>query len=112
MAECIFCKIASGQTQSNVLYEDDHIVAFKDLNPQAPFHALIMPKKHIEGPADLQDSDAELIGKIMIVAKNIAKEQGLEHFRIVANKGREAGQSVFHLHYHLLGKRRFMWPPG
>ncbi|MBT3392676.1 MAG: HIT domain-containing protein [Elusimicrobiaceae bacterium] len=112
MAECIFCKIASGQTETRVLYEDENIVAFKDLNPQAPFHALIMPKKHIEGPSSIEDEDANIIGKIMLIAKQVAKENDLEHYRIVANEGRQAGQSVFHLHFHLMGKRRFMWPPG
>lgn len=112
MSECIFCKIANGEIQARIVYQDEDIVAFKDLNPQAPSHILIIPVKHIENLADAKEEDSLLLGKIQIVAANIAKELGLKDFRLVSNNGKGAGQSVFHLHYHLMGGRRFLWPAG
>lgn len=112
MKDCIFCKIAAGEIQAQIIYQDDDVVAFKDLNPQAPTHILIIPVKHIEGPGSVGEEDIELIGKVHHAAAKIAKELGLTDFRLVANNGRGAGQSVFHLHYHLMGGRRFMWPAG
>lgn len=112
MSDCIFCKIANGEIQSQIIYRDEDVVAFKDLNPQAPSHILIIPIKHIENLAAAQQEDALLLGKVQLAAAKIAKELGLKDFRLVANNGKGAGQSVFHLHYHLMGGRRFLWPAG
>jgi len=110
--ECIFCKIAAGETRAKIVYDDPEVMAFEDLNPQAPTHILIIPKKHIESPLSLKDEDASLIGKINIAARNIASRMNISDFRLVLNCGKKAGQSVFHLHYHFLAGRRFVWPPG
>ena len=112
MSDCIFCKIANGEIQSQIIYQDNDVVAFKDLNPQAPSHILIIPVKHIENLAAAQEDDALLLGKVQLAAAKIAKDLGLKDFRLVANNGKGAGQSVFHLHYHLMGGRRFLWPAG
>lgn len=112
MSDCIFCKIANGEIQSQIIYQDEDVVAFKDLNPQAPSHILIIPVKHIENLAAAQEDDALLLGKLQLAAAKIAKDLGLKDFRLVANNGKGAGQSVFHLHYHLMGGRRFLWPAG
>ncbi|MDD6173894.1 MAG: histidine triad nucleotide-binding protein [Elusimicrobiaceae bacterium] len=112
MSDCIFCKIANGEIQAQIIYQDEDVVGFKDLNPQAPSHILIIPIKHIENLADAKEEDALLLGKIQLAAAKIAKELGLKDFRLVSNNGKGAGQSVFHLHYHLMGGRRFLWPAG
>ena len=112
MSDCIFCKIANGEIQSQIIYQDNDVVAFKDLNPQAPSHILIIPVKHIENLAAAQEDDVLLLGKVQLAAAKIAKDLGLKDFRLVANNGKGAGQSVFHLHYHLMGGRRFLWPAG
>lgn len=112
MSDCIFCKIANGEIQAQIIYQDEDVVGFKDLNPQAPSHILIIPIKHIENLADAKEEDVLLLGKIQLAAAKIAKELGLKDFRLVANNGKGAGQSVFHLHYHLMGGRRFLWPAG
>lgn len=112
MSDCIFCKIANGEIQAQIIYQDEDVVGFKDLNPQAPNHILIIPVKHIENLADAKEEDVLLLGKIQLAAAKIAKELGLKDFRLVANNGKGAGQSVFHLHYHLMGGRRFLWPAG
>jgi len=112
MKDCIFCKIANGEIQARVVYQDDDVCAFKDLNPQAPSHILIVPVKHIESLSAASEEDLQLLGKMQLAAAKIAKELDLKDFRLVANNGRGAGQSVFHLHYHLMGGRRFMWPAG
>ena len=113
MADCIFCKIAAKETQARVIREDDDMVAFYDLNPQAPTHVLIVPKKHIPSLSEACRQDIELLGKLQYAAMEIASELGIaEAFRLVLNNGRKAGQSVDHIHYHLLGGRRLMWPPG
>lgn len=114
MADCIFCKIASKEI-GNLIYEDDLVVAFNDLNPQAPVHVLIIPKKHIERISDVQDGeDACLMGHIIVVANKIAAERGIaeDGYRVVANCNEAAGQSVWHIHFHLLGGRNLSWPPG
>jgi len=110
--ECIFCKIVNDEVKAKKVYEDDDIIAFHDLNPQAPTHILIIPKKHIENILDLKEEDTYLIGKIHLAAKKIAIENKITDFRIVTNSGKKAGQSVFHIHFHFLSGRRFMWPPG
>jgi len=112
MKDCIFCGIAAGEIRAQIIYQDDDVVAFKDLNPQAPTHILIIPIKHIESVSAADTADCELLGKIQLAAAKIAKELNLKDFRLVANNGKGAGQSVFHLHYHLMGGRRFMWPAG
>ncbi|TNF33038.1 MAG: histidine triad nucleotide-binding protein [Gammaproteobacteria bacterium] len=114
MTDCIFCKIASGDIPANIVYQDDHVVAFRDLNPQAPTHILVIPRKHIANTNDLQMEDAELIGKMYLAAKHIAHEEGIAEkgYRTVLNCNRDAGQTVFHIHLHLLGGRPMSWPPG
>lgn len=111
--DCIFCKIANKEIDSDLLYEDNNIVAFNDLNPQAPVHFLVIPKKHIESNDEIKNEDTELIGEIFQVIKRISKEMNLEDgYRIVNNCGENGGQTVNHLHYHVLGGRELQWPPG
>jgi histidine triad (HIT) family protein len=113
MAECLFCRIIKGEIPSKKVYEDDYTYAFDDINPQAPTHVLVVPKKHVRGLKEAQAEDAELIGRCHLVAANIARQRGIEDgYRTVLNIGPRAGQSVFHLHIHLLGGRRLGWPPG
>lgn len=113
MADCIFCMIANKKIPSNIAYEDDRIICFHDLEPQAPVHVLIIPKKHIASLDDVTDADAELLGYIMIKVKEIAELLGLENgYRVVNNCGEDGMQTVKHLHFHLLGKRKMQWPPG
>ena len=114
MRDCIFCKIVSKEMKSDIVYENDTILAFKDINPQAPVHHLIVPKKHISTLSDCSSEDSEIIVELFLRAKEIAKntpevENG---YRLVINNGKEAGQEVFNLHLHLLGGRRMGWPPG
>jgi histidine triad (HIT) family protein len=113
MADCIFCKIAAGEINARIVYEDPDLLAFLDLNPQAPTHALVIPRRHIARLTSAGEEDAELLGKIQLAAAKIAKVLKVEGaFRLVMNNGKGAGQSVDHLHYHLLGGRKLMWPPG
>ncbi len=110
---CIFCKIVSGEIPSAKVYEDDKVLAFKDLEPQAPVHVLIIPKQHIEPIAAITPENSAVVAHIFEVAAIIAKENGLENgFRVVSNCGESAGQSVMHLHFHLMGGRDFGWPAG
>lgn len=114
MEECIFCKIANHEIQSDIVYEDDQFVAFRDINPQAPVHILIIPRKHIPTVNDLKPEDADLIGKMVLLAKELAAKEGVSErgYRLVLNCNREGGQMVFHIHLHLLGGRAMGWPPG
>ena len=113
MSDCIFCKIANGEIPSNKVYEDEQIMCFHDADPQAPVHVLIIPKKHIESLDDLQEEDKELVGTIMLKVKDLAKGLGLDNgYRLVNNCGEDGFQTVKHLHFHLLGKRKMTWPPG
>jgi histidine triad (HIT) family protein len=114
MSECIFCKIVDGEIPSNLVYENDDVIAFHDSSPQAPTHILVIPRKHISTLLDSADGDTELLGKLQAAAIEIARQQGLDQdgFRLVTNCLEGAGQSVFHLHVHLLGGRRLGWPPG
>ncbi len=112
MADCIFCKIAEGTVSSQTVYEDDHTLVFKDLNPVAPTHLLAIPKKHISCLAASTDEDLDLLGHLQASLRKAAADGGLKDFRVVTNNGRGAGQSVDHLHYHLLSGRRMVWPPG
>lgn len=114
MSECLFCKIAAGEILARIVFEDEKVVAFEDINPQSPTHVLIIPRKHIPTVLDLTDEDQELVGYLHMVANQIAAERSLteDGFRLVINCKRAAGQEVFHLHLHLLGGRDFRWPPG
>ena len=112
MMDCIFCKIVSKEVKSQIVYEDDDVIAFKDLNPQAPTHILIVPKKHIDNILSMDEKDIKLIGKINYTAKILAEKLNITDFRLVNNCGKKAGQSVFHIHYHFLAGRRMNWPPG
>ena len=111
--DCIFCKIAAGEIPSTKVYEDDTVVAFNDLDPQAPVHVFIIPKEHIASAAEINESNSAVVAHIFEVAAKIAAEKGLKDgFRIVNNCGDSAGQSVKHLHFHLMGGRDFGWPAG
>jgi histidine triad (HIT) family protein len=115
MSDCIFCKIAQGEIPSNIVYEDEEIICFKDLEPQAPVHALIIPKKHYESLDDVTESaeDKELFGHLISKVHIIAERLGLENgYRLVNNTGEDGMQTVKHVHFHLLGKRKMTWPPG
>lgn len=114
MDDCIFCKIARGDIPAKVVYEDERVIAFNDINPQSPVHILIIPKKHIPTILDIEERDCGLIGHIHRVAADLARRSGVaeEGFRIVTNCNAGAGQTVFHLHFHLLGGRKLAWPPG
>lgn len=112
MAETIFSKIISKDIPADILYEDDMALAFRDVNPQAPVHFLVIPKKPIEKLSDAQVEDQALLGHLMLVANKVAAEQGLSDFRLNVNNGAGASQTVFHLHVHVLGGRPFSWPPG
>jgi histidine triad (HIT) family protein len=113
MADCLFCRIIRGEVPSRKVHEDEHTFAFEDLNPQAPTHVLIVPKKHIAGLKEASAEDAELLGRCHLAAAQIARERAIEDgYRTVLNVGPRAGQSVFHLHVHLIGGRALAWPPG
>ena len=113
MADCIFCKIAQGELQSDIIREDDQAVAFRDINSQAPTHILIIPKKHIPTLAEASEEEGSLLGHLLLMARQVAEDQNLTSgYRVVINNGVAAGQTVFHIHLHLLGGRAFDWPPG
>jgi len=114
MSDCLFCGIVEGRVKANLVYQDDAIIAFKDVAPKAPVHILIIPRQHLVSVSDIAEPDRALIGQIFQVAAKLAGEQGIAKsgFRVVVNSGADAGQSVFHLHYHLLGGRQMSWPPG
>jgi len=113
MTDCLFCRIVAGKIPAKKVYEDDRTLAFEDIKPQAPTHVLIIPKKHIVDIKEATEADAEIIGYCQLVAAKIAKERDIERgYRTVYNVGPGSGQSVFHLHLHLLGGRNLSWPPG
>ena len=113
MTDCLFCKIIAGEIPSKKVYEDEHTFAFEDIDPKAPTHLLIVPKKHIRGLKEATAEEAEILGRCHLTAARIAKERGIEEgYRTVLNVGPKSGQSVFHLHVHLLGGRDLRWPPG
>jgi len=114
MSECLFCKIIKGEIPSQKIFEDEDIVAFYDINPQSPVHILVVPKVHKATLDDLEDSDAHLVGKVTLTAIRLAKENQIAQngYRLVWNCREQAGQTVFHIHLHLLGGRTFEWPPG
>lgn len=114
MSECVFCRIVSGQAEGDIIYQDEEITAFRDINPQAPQHILIVPNHHISSLNHAREGDAPLLGQMVILARELALREGLAErgYRLVLNCGPEAGQSIYHLHLHLLGGRPLGWPPG
>ena len=114
MDNCLFCNIVAEEIPADIIYEDDSIIAFRDINPQAPVHILIIPKLHISTLNDLKPEHAELIGELILSAKDIAKKEGISDagYRTGFNCNKAAGQTVYHIHLHLLGGRNFSWPPG
>ena len=112
MSDCLFCKIIAGKIPSNKVYEDDLCYAFYDIDPQAPTHFLVIPKTHIQSVSAVTEENAPVVGHIFAVIAKLAKELGLESYRVVSNIGAQAGQSVFHLHFHVLSGRDMTWPPG
>jgi histidine triad (HIT) family protein len=113
MSDCLFCKIVEGKIPAKKVYEDEHTFAFEDIDPKAPTHVLVVPKKHLAGLKEATAADAEIIGRCHLTAAKIAKDRNIEEgYRTVLNVGPRSGQSVFHLHVHLLGGRDLRWPPG
>ena len=113
MRDCVFCRIVNGEAPARLVYQDDGVTAFHDLHPQAPVHVLIVPNRHVVGVAAVGRADESMLGTLLIVARQVAEDLGVaDGYRLVVNNGPLAGQSVFHLHLHLLGGRRFRWPPG
>lgn len=112
--DCLFCKIASGEMDAEIVHQDDDVVAFEDINPQAPTHVLVIPRKHVPTVNELEAADDELLGKMARTASRVAEERGLADrgYRLVLNCKEGAGQSVFHIHMHMLGGRALSWPPG
>ena len=114
MENCLFCKIATGAIPSNIVYQDEDVVAFVDINPQAPKHILLIPRQHIASIADLTLEDGPILAKLFTIVQKLAHDMGIDEkgYRFLTNMGPDAGQSVFHLHFHLLGGRKLGWPPG
>lgn len=115
VSDCLFCRIVRGEVPSTKLYEDDEIYAFKDINPRAPFHALVVPKRHIAAVSEAAPADAALLGRLMLVSARLAAQapvDGPRGFRVVVNDGPSAGQMVPHIHFHVLAGRPLVWPPG
>jgi histidine triad (HIT) family protein len=114
MADCLFCKMVAGEIQPDVVYEDEEVLAFRDVNPQAPTHVLVIPKTHIATTNDLNEENAAIVGKLYLAARQIAEEEGIAGpgYRMVMNCNAGAGQSVYHIHLHVLGGRGMGWPPG
>ena len=114
MSDCLFCKMVAGEIKPDVVFEDDAVLAFRDVNPQAPTHVLVIPKQHIATTNDLDESTADVVGKLYLAAKQVAADEGIADpgYRMVMNCNPGAGQSVYHIHLHLLGGRPMLWPPG
>jgi histidine triad (HIT) family protein len=114
MSTCLFCKIAEKTIPAMIVHEDDQTLAFDDIHPQAPVHTLVIPKRHVASIQDLGETDQPLLARLLLVCTKIAKDKGLADpgFRLVANTGRDGGQTVFHLHFHVMGGRHMGWPPG
>ena len=112
MSDCLFCKFVSKEFETKIVFENDKILAFNDISPQAPVHILIIPKKHICSVNELTIDDKDIMGELLFAAKEIAKQENLETYRLVINTGEDAGQSVFHIHLHLMSGRSFTWPAG
>ena len=112
MSDCVFCNIVAAQSPAQIVYQDELVTAFRDLHPRAPTHLLIVPNRHIPSCGELAPGDEAVMGHLLVKAAQLAAQEKLTSFRLVANTGRGAGQSVLHLHFHLLGGRAFAWPPG
>ncbi len=114
MSDCLFCKMVAGDIAPDTVYEDEHVLAFRDINPQAPMHVLVIPKRHISTLNDLDDNDAQLIGQLALAAAKIADQEGVADagYRAVMNCNVDGGQTVFHIHMHVLAGRQLTWPPG
>lgn len=114
MTTCLFCKIVQKKIPTKIVFEDDLVIAFEDIDPQAPTHLLVIPKKHLQSIESVTSQDTNIIGHTILVARDLAREQGHKKggYRLVINTGPDAGQSVFHIHVHLLGGRKLTWPPG
>ena len=114
MSDCLFCKILDGEIPCDKVYENEHVIAFRDLNPQAPTHVLVIPRKHISTVNDLSADDKNIVGEMMLAAQAVAKQEGIDDsgYRLIMNCNEGAGQTVFHIHLHVLGGRRMNWPPG
>jgi histidine triad (HIT) family protein len=112
--DCLFCKIAAREIAGQIVFENDHVLAFRDVRPVAPTHVLVIPKKHVAGIHDMGRGDAEVLGEVLLAAREVAEQLGLgkDGYRLVVNQGPNAGQSVHHLHLHVLGGRTLSWPPG
>ncbi|MEM5820058.1 MAG: histidine triad nucleotide-binding protein [Candidatus Aenigmatarchaeota archaeon] len=113
---CIFCEIIERKKPTEIVYEDEKVLVFKDINPQAPIHLLIIPKKHITGIQEIKEDDIEIVGYMFFIARKIAEKLGINNYekgyRLIFNVGKDAGQSIFHLHLHLIAGRKLSWPPG
>lgn len=113
---CIFCEIIERKKPAEIVYEDEKVLVFKDINPQAPIHLLIIPKKHITGIQEIKEDDIEIVGYMFFIARKIAEKLGINNYekgyRLIFNVGKDAGQSIFHLHLHLIAGRKLSWPPG
>ena len=114
MSDCLFCQIVQKRIPAKIVHEDEHTLAFDDVNPQAPVHVLIIPKQHVQAVADVRETDSGLLAQLLLTCTEVAKHKGLalSGYRIVTNTGPDAGQTVFHLHLHVLGGRHMTWPPG
>ncbi|MCF7802783.1 MAG: histidine triad nucleotide-binding protein [Candidatus Marinimicrobia bacterium] len=114
MSDCLFCNIAAGKIDSDIVLEEENAVAFRDINPQAPTHILVIPRKHIARISEAEDTDQELLGELILLARKIADDEGISEdgYRLVFNNGAHGGQAVEHIHLHLLGGRQLTWPPG
>jgi len=112
--DCLFCKIIAAEIPADIVCESSDVIAFRDINPQAPTHVVIVPRRHIATINDLENSDAEIVGQLFLAARDIARQEGLaeDGYRVAMNCNAAAGQTVFHIHLHLLGGRKFSWPPG
>lgn len=111
-ADCLFCRIAAGEIPAEIVFQDEKVVVFRDISPKAPTHVLAIPRRHLASAADLTDADGDLLAALFGAMRRVAEEAGLAGYRILSNVGPESGQSVFHLHFHLLGGRPMAWPPG
>lgn len=112
MPDCLFCRVIAGEIPARVEYQDESVIVIRDIHPQAPEHLLVLPRKHVAKIADLTPADAELMGHVIIAAKRFAEEKKWPDYRLVFNNGSEAGQTVYHIHLHLLSGRPMRWPPG
>lgn len=111
--DCLFCKIISGEIKADIIYQNDDVVVFRDINPKAPVHVLVIPTRHIERLTDKEATDGKMLEKIFLAVQKVASDLGLEEgFRVVSNCGHNGGQTVYHIHFHVLGQRQLDWPPG